>query len=333
MTALERYTKLECPAVWRESASARRRDVVVSLGDASLTLSDGRTGLALSHWSLPAVVRHDRADGAAAQYAPGPDPDGETLEIAEPEMIAAIETVRAAIAARRPQRGRVRLGVLAGMVGLVAVLGLVWLPGAVVRHTAGVVPTAKRAEIGGFALADIERLTGPACANGLGERAADRLSDRLFGPGTRIVVLRTGVPGAVQIPGRIMLLDAALVEGQDSPEVAAGHLIAARLRAEAADPLVPLLREAGTAATMRLLATGILNPAAVEGYASVALRPPAPNTPAMDALLERFAVTAVSPGPWLAATGRDEGAAMQPTALPALLPDADWVSLQTICAA
>jgi hypothetical protein len=53
----------------------------------------------------------------------------------------------------------------------------------------------------------------------------------------------------------------------------------------------------------------------------------------MDALLERFAVTAVSPGPWLAATGRDEGAAMQPTALPALLPDADWVSLQTICAA
>lgn len=329
MTALTRYAKLECPGVWRESVASQRRDVVVSLGDASLVLSDGRSGQALAHWSLPALVRL-APEGRGARYAPGRDPDGETLELDEPDMIEAIETVRAAIAARRPQRGRVRIGFLAAMVAGVAGLMLFWLPGAVVEHTASVVPPAKRAEIGQAALKDVERLTGSACSTPLGDRALTRLSERLFGSGTVILVMHEGVPGAVQLPGRIMLLDRNLVETQDSPEVAAGHLIAARLRAEAADPLVPLLRAAGTMATMRLLATGVLPQAAVSGYGAQVLRPPPPGTPPLDDLLDRFALAAVAAGPYLAQTGRRPDEA--PAAFPPILPDADWVGLQAICA-
>ena len=57
MTALKKYQKLESPGLWRDAPEAQRREVVVAFGEASLVLSDPRTGSALSHWSLAAVHR------------------------------------------------------------------------------------------------------------------------------------------------------------------------------------------------------------------------------------------------------------------------------------
>ena len=56
MTALKEYQRLEASGLWRPEPDAQRRDVVVSLGDASLTMSEF-SGRPLAHWSLAAVRR------------------------------------------------------------------------------------------------------------------------------------------------------------------------------------------------------------------------------------------------------------------------------------
>ncbi|MCB1406736.1 MAG: hypothetical protein KDK01_10890, partial [Rhodobacteraceae bacterium] len=76
MTALDKYARLEGPGVWRDGPDAQRRDVAVSLGDASLMIADARSGMMLSHWSLPAVQRLNRGTKPAL-YSPGPESDGE----------------------------------------------------------------------------------------------------------------------------------------------------------------------------------------------------------------------------------------------------------------
>ena len=97
MTALDKYARLEGPGIWRAGPQDQRRDVVVALGDASLVLSDARSGLVLSHWSLPAVRRLNRGH-IPALYSPDPDTDGEILETDDSLVIEALETIRAALA-------------------------------------------------------------------------------------------------------------------------------------------------------------------------------------------------------------------------------------------
>ncbi|MDZ4134258.1 MAG: hypothetical protein U1D06_01510, partial [Paracoccaceae bacterium] len=150
MTALKKYQKLESPGLWRDTPQAQRREVVVNFGDASLVLSDPRNEAALSHWSLPAVERLNPG-GLPALYAPGPDAV-ETLELNDPDMIAALETVRGALAHARPRPGRLRGVILAVGSSLILGLGVFWLPGALIKHTASVVPPSMRAQIGRMAL-------------------------------------------------------------------------------------------------------------------------------------------------------------------------------------
>ena len=266
MTALSKYTRLECTGLWRDAPGSHRREVVVSFGQASLILSDGRTETALSHWSLPATRRLNPGE-MPALFAPAADA-AETLEIGDPAMIDAIETIRRSLRARRPHPGRLRWGIVAGSIAALVLGGVLWLPGALVGHAASVVPISKRVEIGRAALRDLSRVAGTPCSTTRGTLALTRLRDRLFGPdGGTIVVLPEAVPGALHLPGRMILLDRRMLERHDNPEVAAGHALVERLIAETADPLVPLLRAAGTRATLHLLTTGDLPAAALQGYA------------------------------------------------------------------
>ncbi|MBD3765743.1 MAG: hypothetical protein IE927_13730, partial [Rhodobacterales bacterium] len=166
MTALKKYQKLESPGLWRDTPEAQRREVVVAFGEASLILTDPRSGTALAHWSLPAVVRLNPGI-APALYAPGAEAT-ETLEIDDPTMSGAIETVRSVIEAARPHPGRLRgrLG-LAGA-AVLAALAVFWLPGALIRSTAAILPPAARAEIGRMALADVMRIAGTPCSGAAG---------------------------------------------------------------------------------------------------------------------------------------------------------------------
>ncbi|QCO57813.1 hypothetical protein EOK75_19250 (plasmid) [Pseudorhodobacter turbinis] len=338
MTALTKYQKLECSGLWRENAGGQRREVIANFGDTSLILSDPKQDMALAHWSLPAIKRLNPGE-MPALFAPGPD-EGETLEVDDAEMIAALETVHAAIRAASPHPGRLRnslLGVMA--IGVLAV-GVFWLPDALVQHTASFLPRPTRAEIGRAALADLTRLTGQPCKAKSGQAALTKLSGRLFGPdsGVEIVVVRTAVAQAQSLPGRLVVLSESLLAEHDGPEAAAGFALAARITAEMKDPMLPLLHHAGIGATFRLLTSGALPDDAIAGYAETLIE--APQAPPSDAiLLARFEAAGLATTPY--AHVRDpsgestlhliEADPFSNVVPAAILPDGDWVSLQDIC--
>lgn len=337
MTAVTKYRKLEARGLWRELPEGQRREVVVNLGDQTLILTDPRSDTALSHWSLPAITRANPGE-MPALYLPGEDAT-ETLEIDDTDMIAALETVHAAILRAQPRPGRLRGVMMGAALAAIAAVFLFWLPDALVRHTASVLPPATRDEIGRLELADLTRIAGAPCAAAPGLAALDRLALRLFGPtGTpRLVVLREGVTGAVALPGKRIVLPEALLVVHDGPEVAAGHALAARLRAEMGDPVLDLLRHAGPVATLRLLTTGALPQGALSGYAETLLQAP-PTALPDEALLAAFAAARVPSTPYAYALdqtgettlGLIEADPMAGGAEP-LMPDADWIRLQDIC--
>ncbi|MCX7889833.1 MAG: hypothetical protein N2422_08930 [Rhodobacteraceae bacterium] len=338
MTALDEYRRLECQGVWRAEAGAQRRDVLVTLGEATIVILDARSAAALSHWSLPAVRRvNPGAD--PARFTPGDD-SGEELEIDDPHMTAALGKVGALIEARRPHPGRLRFALLSAVLALVLGAGLFWVPGAIVTQTARALPDAGRQEIGDGILADMFRVTGSACAAPEGRAALDRLRLRLDPDGSTVpVVLATGLRGARTIPGGYVLLGRELFEDEPTPEAAAGFLVAESVAAAARDPLLSFLDWAGVGAAFRLLTTGMLPAERYGGYAEAVLsRPPYPPPAAETA--RAFATAGISPEAWLRRADLPAGAAAQiaaayaalgPAPARAIMSDSDWVALQGIC--
>ncbi len=338
MTALKKYQRLECPGLWRETPQDQRREVQVRFGEATLILSDPKSGTALSHWSLPAIERLNPGEDPPL-FAPGPD-TGESLEMTDPDMVAALETVRAAVKAAIARPGRLR-GLILGGVALVIVAGAaLWLPGALVTHTASVVPLALRAEIGQYALDDLARVTGAPCDNQLGLQALAGLSERVFGPvDTPILyVMPEGVENPLHLPGGVIILPRRLIEQSNGPEAAAGAALVERLRSRERDSMVPVLDHAGLRATFQLLTTAALPVEALRGYGEATLR--ASPTPVADAtLIAAFEAAQVPATPYALAVSPDapqmvklasedpyKGLAPTP-----LIPDESWVALQGIC--
>lgn len=337
MTALTKYQRLESPGLWRDAPDAQRREVVVAFRDATLVLSDPRSELALSHWSLPAVERLNPGV-LPALYAPGFDTD-ETLEIDDADMIAALETIRGALKKGKPRSGRLRGTILGGATLAILAVGAIFLPDALVRHTAAMLPPATRLQIAGQALADITRLTGTPCSTPLGKRALDLLSERLFGgTGVEFVVLKEGLPQAAALPANVILLGAPMIDAAQLPDAPAGFALAETLRAETEDPMLPILRHAGLAATLRLLTTGTLPGGALSGYGEAFLAAPRP-APAAEPLLSRFDAAAVSSAAYgfaLDPTGEStlgliEADPYRGGTPRALLNVEDWEALKSIC--
>ena len=338
MTALRKYDRLESSGLWRDTPLAQRREVVVAFREATLVLSDPRSEMALSHWSLPAVVRLNAGE-VPALYGPGPE-DVETLEIDDPEMIAALDTIRRVLVRRRARPGRLRNFLLTGATLAVLALGLVWMPSALIRHTATVLPAVSRAEIGRVALADLQRLTGPVCDNRLGTRAAFALKERLFGtPNVTLLVVPDAVKGTVSLPGGLIVLGRGLIETPPDAEAAAGFALVEAARMALQDPMIPLLTYAGVPATFRLLTTGHLPDGALDGYAEVLLRAAPAQMPG-DLLLAQFREAQVSVAGYAFAldpTGEKvlpliEADPFRDGSPRPVLADGDWISLQTICA-
>ena len=338
MTALTQYNRLECTGLWRDDPADQRREVIVHLGEATLVLSDPRTGAALSHWSLPAVARISPGI-APAIYSPAPD-SRETLELDDPDMIAALDKVRAVLAAAVPRPGRLRAALVAGVTTALVVFGIFWVPRALIAHTASVLPPAKQAEIGQTALEEVIPLTGAPCSERAGLVALAALSERLFGPkDTPIVyVMRDGIDTGAHLPGRLILASNRLLTEAKGPEAFAGALLAEAERAAQTDPVTGVLWQAGLVSTFRLLTSGDLPKDSLSGYGEVLLAK-APMMVPQDRLLARFSAAGVPVGPYAAAVlaagpDRDALIAADPlagTAPAPLMPDADWLALQAIC--
>lgn len=344
-TALARYLRLESTGLWRPSPGDQAREIAVRLGQATLVLIDPRSGVALGHWSLPAIRRLPGRDGGAA-YAPGRDTE-ETLVLTDPDLIAALDALEAAGRAATPRPGRLR-GIVVGaaLAALVAGAALA-LPPVLASWAAANVPASRRAEIGQQVLDDIEAVIGPSCAERQGLAALARLSERLFGPvDTPIIhVLDEGLARPLHLPGGLILLPRSLLD-EPSPQALAGAALVEDLVARSDDPMRALLADAGLRATAMLMMTGELAPSALDGYGRALLRRESPPLPSSEALAAAFAQAGLAPAPyaqWRARTVRDSaadilppGTGPEPAALsapaPLPMPDNDWVALQSLCA-
>ena len=335
MTALTEFQRLECTALWREAPEAQKREVIVSFGDATLVLSEARSQRALTHWSLPAILRLNPGE-VPARYAPAADAD-EELEIEDATMVAAIDKVHTLISARKPHPGRLRGWLMWSALAAVLAAAVLWLPRAIIDHTAEALPFATRQTLGRLALEDLERLTGAPCGNVEGTAALTHLRDRITGTGGETFVLRAPLKRPQMLPGRVLVLPNTLIDKQDRPEVAAAAILAAQLAAEDTSPTRALLHHAGLRATISLITTGALSPEAVKGYGEVIL---ARNDglPKPDRLLQRFAEAGISSTPFAYAidpTGEMTLPLIEadPHAKDAkpVMTDTDWVALQGIC--
>ncbi|WP_299655969.1 hypothetical protein [uncultured Tateyamaria sp.] len=336
MTALSKYDRLEASGLWRASADAQRREVIVSVGDATLIISD-LNDRAITHWSLAAVEKAPMPDKGGAAYHPDGDPE-ELLELAATEdaMIDAIDTLRRAVARARPKPGRVRWLGAAISASAVAALALFWLPGALVDHAMRVVPPVKEAEIGAALLARIERVSGQPCNTIEARPGLVALAGRTGA--ARVVVVPGGVREALSLPGGTVLLNRTLVEDYEEPDVAAGYILVEQSRSAETPPLRKLLEHAGPRATGTLLTTGSLPPRVLEAFAEDQLATPAVEMPAEN-LLPTFATAQVRSTPY--ARARDiSGEATLPLIEadpmsgqdPApIMRDRDWLQLQAIC--
>jgi hypothetical protein len=337
MTALSEYQRLEATALWRPDPEAQRRDVYVSLGNATLVIHDGKE-VALSHWSLPAVVRLNPG-GYPARYAPGED-SPEEIEVADSTMIEAIDRVRAVVERARPRPGRLRQGIVAALVLAAVAAGVFWVPGALVRQTASIAPDASRAAIGAAMLADLRPLVGPACASAQGTRALGALSRRLLGEdGPTILIVPDGITTARHLPDGTILLGRDLVEDHETPEVVAGYVLAEAQRTDTVDPLQEMLASAGVLTALRLLTTGEVPPATITANAKALVAQEEPPLLPAEVLVPRFAAAGVPITPYAYAldiTGEttvgliEADRVKMPLQNPILSDDA-WVALQNIC--
>lgn len=336
MTALKQYERLESTGLWRASPEAQRRDVHVSFGKASLIIRD-HNDTALTHWSLAAVERRNPGIRPAL-FHPGDD-SGEQLELDDPTMIDAIEKVRRTLERHRPKAGSLRLAVLLSIIGMIAGLGIFWLPGALANHTLTVVPESKRIAIGSDLLRQITSLTGETCNSELGSIALTKLTNTVLeGRSVKAHVMRDMARDWINLPGGILLISRRLVEDHDVPDVAAGYMLEAERAKSEVDPLSGLLAETGTRATLQLLTTGEIKEAYIRDYAEVLLAREGPEFDFVE-LLPYFETAEIPTTPFAYArdiTGETvleliEADPFRGTRSPTLLSDAEWVSLQEIC--
>ena len=335
MTALKKYARLEATGLWRARSEDQRQEVVVSIGDATLVITDMKDQ-PLAHWSLAAVARANPGERPAIFH---PDGDaGETIELSEneAEMIEAIETLRRAIEKARPRPGRLRWLGIAASVLVVLAIALFWLPGAMRDHTLRVVPPTKRSEIGAALLGRIERVTGPVCADTGGRAALALLAQRLqSGP---LAVLPDMTRDSLHLPGGLILLDRAVIEDFEEPDVAAGYIVTEKTLRTLQDPLGDLLQVVGLRENFRLLTTGTLAAPALDSYAEYLMATPG-QTPPLARQLAAFAAVDLRSTPFAYArdiTGETtidliEGDPMAGKLTEPLMSDANWLRLQAIC--
>ena len=336
MTALNAFERLETTGTWRAGRLDQRRNVVVSLGDATLAIFD-MNDTALAHWSLAAVRRVNQGERPAI-FSPGSDAE-DRLELADDTMIDAIETVRKVVEKRRPKRGRLRYVLAATCVAAITGLAVFWLPEAMIRHTVTVVPPASRADIGAQLLSTIQRVAGRPCTTPESNSVLDTLARRLLPDRqVRMVVLSRGVTASEHLPGGYILLNRALIEDFEGPAPLAGYILAEDERARHLDPLERLLLDAGALSAFRLLITGHLPIESLELYAErLLLQPPAPLPE--DDLLERFRLAGVSSTPYAyaldisgeATLNLIEADPIAPSDQREILTDRQWVTLQGVC--
>jgi len=336
VTALTEYQRLEGTGIWHASADEQRRDVALSLGEATLTITTFQ-GAPLSHWSLPAIHRINPGE-TPPMYAPGGD-SPEVLEVTDDDMVAALERVRKSVARRQPKPGRVRWSLIAAAVLITLLAGYIWLPKALIRQASAVAPDAVRQTISAELLAEITRFAGQPCHSPHGDTALAALRERLVPdwPGD-LLVLPSGTRPSLSLPNGTIVLNHDLVEDYDTPDVVAGHILAEVAHMSEIDPLYDLLRQMGAIEAARVMVSGQVKPTAITARTEEMMLTTTPR-PAPAFLVSFFRVARVSATPFARALDPSGETTLSlieadpfDLGTPApLLSDTDWIALQTIC--
>ena len=326
-TVLEAYQRLEAEAVWRAGAEAQGRNVVVSIGQATLTVSD-LNDVALAHWSLASLTRLNPGRTPAV-FSPGADAP-ETLETDEAEMVDALERVMGAVRKGGQRRGRLRVLVTLGTVAALTALVTFWLPGALARYAAGIVPEATRAALGARMVGHVETLTGAPCASQTGTMALGKLQTRLFPNGkTRLSIAPSALSGAIALPGGYDLVSHKLVEDYETPAVAAAYAVEQDELRDESDPMVRLLADAGLSSIIRLLTTGEVPESALRKHAEALVGAPLQSVD-IAKVAPRVAQAGLSVAALADALQGEAPSGLAAAAAPAL-NDGEWIALQSIC--
>jgi len=334
VTVLAKYQRLESEGIWRADGDAQRRDIIVAIGDATLTLTD-HNEVALTHWSLPAIRRQNPGTRPAI-YAPGEDTP-ETLEIADDEMIDAVEKVLRAVRRQGRHPGRLRTFIYGGLSVAILGLGVFWLPGALSKYASGIIPEETRDSIGARLGSDVERLTGAYCEEPTARAALNRLTARLFPNETlKVFILPSALATTQHLPGGTLLVSHKLLEDFETVDVLAGYLLAENLRRTAYDPFERLLKDAGLGAAFGLMTTGEMSEGDLRAHAE-GLIVTEPTLLTGEILARQFVRTEVKPDAYLIAAAPSPETAQELKAIsgqiPAspLLTDSEWIALQQIC--
>ena len=291
-TALRNYTRLESVGLWTPPGADREEEVLVSLGEATLVLSD-LADRPVAHWSLPALRR---VSGTPATYAPGLE-DGERLVVEDEEMTRALDLVIDAAREPSPRRRLRRLVGLAAMSAAVAAVAFVG-PDLLRRQAAAALSPVQVDDLGREVMTRLP--DARLCADPYGMRAMERLTRAALGPAAQPVHVVTPGPagGAVPVPGAIVLSGGTVAEA-GTPADLAGRLRSAAADAKRSPPVGTFLAEAGPLSLTELLTTARWPEAALRRYA------------------DRVAVMEAPPPAEIA---------------PVNLSDADWIALKGICA-
>ncbi len=263
MTALDQYQRLEAVASWRPAPDAYEREVVVSFGNATLTLMD-MDDAPRAHWSLAAL---EEVPGAEGRLVLSPDPDGaETLSLDDPDMIAAIRAVRSDMSVARTARRAWRLMLPLAAVLIVAVGALVALRGPLAQEVGARIDrtTWDRVSLN-LATAQISTpgaslcrfATSAALRRSPGHPQLLRIAQRVGGAERmRPMLARFDGPLVLSLPGDLMLVNATALAAATQPEEIAGLIALAQGRLDAGADRAVIVRELGLIGTARLAMSG-----------------------------------------------------------------------------
>ena len=337
MTALDKYERLEAEGLWRQGPHEQHRDVIVSIGESTLVISDVQ-GRALTHWSLAAIARSNPGKFPAIYH-----PDGdieERLEFSESEKdtVNDIEKLRLVIEKRRPKPGKLRLMVFAFIFVTLACLGIFWLPQAVQNYALRIVPSVKQQEIGLKLLSLISEFTGKPCDASIADKPLALLTDKVLKTKGSLYILPDGLSQTAHLPGNIILVSRELVEDYEDPDVVIGFILMEQLRSEQSDIFKDMLEYSGTLATFQLLTTGNLKKETLRRYSRHILLQPKLAI-ATSHVITRFQEKKLRMSPYAFAldmTGEQtlaliEADGLATWAFEPSLSDADWVRLQNVC--
>ena len=222
MTALDEYDRLEAVGVLKRSGEDEGIEVVVTFGEATLTMNALNDGgdTPVTHWSLAAVdlIRETETHAIYSLNAM----TEEVLEIEDDTFRRAISKVlqdrNIATSPSKTPKKIVFWGALAGIL----VLFYLFASDMIAGVAKGMISPERAEVLAGEMLPMIEQRTGPACESRDGLLALERLSARLNPDGNSTLSIHDlGDANVISLPGGRVLINRSVIETGERPEIAA----------------------------------------------------------------------------------------------------------------